>query len=179
MDKSTLRAQMRENRRSLPETEAQRQSSRIAGRLFAHPAWKRASAVYVYLSYHREVATLPIIRQALFEGKRVAAPRVCGQEMAFFWLDDPQSAVAGYHGIPEPPETASPADALDALVLAPGLAFTIDGQRLGYGGGFYDRFLASERAHYVIGLCYDFQIVDSLPAEPHDCKVDAVLTGQA
>ncbi|MCQ2418460.1 MAG: 5-formyltetrahydrofolate cyclo-ligase [Clostridia bacterium] len=176
MDKSALRKQMRELRRALSPREIEQRSDVLAARLFMHPAWKKAETVYVYLSYNQEVRTDAIIRRAVSEGKRVAAPRVLDQQMDFFRLNDCADAIPGYHGIPEPPETAPPADALDALVLAPGLAFTPDGQRLGYGGGFYDRFFAKEPNHYVIGLCYDFQLVAALPTEPHDRPVDAVLT---
>lgn len=176
MDKSALRKQMRELRRALSPEQIEQRSDVLAARLFAHPAWKKAETVYVYLSYDHEVCTDAVVRRALYEGKRVAAPRVVGRDMAFFLLNDRADAIPGYRGILEPPESAEPADSPDALVIAPGLAFTKDGLRLGYGGGFYDRFLAKEPEHYVISLCYDFQIVDSLPSEPYDRKVDCVLT---
>lgn len=176
MDKAALRAQIREKKRAMRPEEVRQRSAALAERLFAHPAWKEAEAVYTYLSYNQEVCTEPIIRRALLEGKRIAAPRVIGNEIRFFLLTSLEDAAPGYRGIPEPIDAAVPADDLHALVLAPGLAFTKDGRRLGYGGGFYDRFFASEPEHFVLALCFDFQIVDSLPVEPHDRLVDAVVT---
>lgn len=176
MDKAALRAQIREKKRAMRPEEVRERSAALAERLFAHPAWKEAKAVYTYLSYNQEVCTEPIIRRAFLEGKCVAAPRVVGNEIRFFRLSSPDDTVPGYRGIPEPVQTALPADDPHALVLAPGLAFTKEGRRLGYGGGFYDRFFASEPEHFVLALCFDFQIVDSLPVEPHDRLVDAVMT---
>lgn len=98
--------------------------------------------------------TLPLIRQAQALGKRVAVPKVYGEtDMRFLWLDDPARIAPGAYGIPEPVDDGPEADDPAALVLMPGLAFDPQGHRLGYGGGFYDRFLAAE-PHPTIALCY-------------------------
>ena len=78
-------------------------------------------------------------------------------------------------GIPEPVADTPVAEDTTALVLMPGLAFTKQGDRMGYGGGFYDRFLAEEPNHPTLALCYEFQIVDNLPTEEFDIPVDTVL----
>ena len=119
---------------------------------------------------------MEIIRQAQALGKRVAVPKVFGEtEMRFLWLDDPARIAPGAYGIPEPVDDGPEADDPAALVLMPGLAFDPQGHRLGYGGGFYDRFLAAE-PHPTIALCYAFQLLPQLETEAHDIPVDAVLS---
>lgn len=174
MDKSTLRHTIAQQKRALTEAQIDTASRELARLLFAHPLYLRANALYAYLSYNQEVRTAPIIRRAMADGKRVAVPKVFGQEMRFIWLDSLNDVAPGYRGIPEPTRGET-ADAPDALMLMPGLAFTADGARLGYGGGFYDRFLEAE-PHPTVALCYAFQLVPSLPVQAHDKPVDAVLS---
>jgi len=103
-------------------------------------------------------------------------PKVYGEtDMRFLWLDDPARIAPGAYGIPEPVDDGPEADDPAALVLMPGLAFDPQGHRLGYGGGFYDRFLAAE-PHPTIALCYAFQLLPQLETEAHDIPVDAVLS---
>ena len=94
--------------------------------------------------------------------------------MRFLRFDGTTPVALGYKGIPEP-LSGEIADDRDALVLMPGLAFDPQGHRMGYGGGFYDRFLARE-PHPTIALCYDFQLLPDLPVQAHDIPVDAVLS---
>ena len=116
-----------------------------------------------------------MLEQALRDGKRVAVPKCYGDEMKFIYLDDLSAVAEGYAGIPEPIADGPVAEDQTALVLMPGLAFDPEGHRIGYGGGFYDKFLASEPEHPTLALCYDFQIVDHLETESFDIPVDAVL----
>ncbi len=175
MDKSVLRRQIAAQKRSLSAQQIAAASARLAALLRAHPLYQAAHALYAYLSYNQEVRTTPIIEQAIQDGKRVAVPKVYGQEMRFLWLDDLSQIAPGAYDIPEPvfdePVAADP----DALVLMPGLAFDPAGHRLGYGGGFYDRFLQAQ-PHPTIALCYDFQLLPFLETESYDVPVDAVLS---
>lgn len=95
--------------------------------------------------------------------------------MKFIYLEDLSQVEKGYAGIPEPVADTPVADDPTALVLMPGLAFTKNGDRMGYGGGFYDRFLADEPNHPTLALCYAFQMVEQLPTEEYDIPVDLVL----
>ena len=174
MEKSALRALIREKKRALTEAQITYASERLAQALFDHPMYRRATALYAYLSYNQEVRTEAILRRALQDGKRVAVPKVFGDEMRFLRFDDTTPVALGYKGIPEP-LSGEIADDRDALVLMPGLAFDPQGHRMGYGGGFYDRFLARE-PHPNIALCYDFQLLPDLPVQAHDIHVDAVLS---
>ena len=102
-------------------------------------------------------------------------PKVFGDEMKFIYFSDFTRVEKGYAGIPEPVDDGPVAQDPTALVLMPGLAFTTDGKRMGYGGGFYDKFLAAEPEHPTVALCYAFQMVEDLPTEEYDIPVDCVL----
>lgn len=177
MDKDGLRQEMLGRRREMREEEIAAASKQLARRLFVHPLYRAAKTLYVYLSANQEVRTDEIIRQARQDGKRVAAPRVRGGELRFIFLDESVRLQAGSFGILEP-VNGQEADDPIALVLLPGLAFDRSGRRLGYGGGYYDRFLARETEHPTLALCYGFQLVDELPAEPHDVTAGAVLAAE-
>lgn len=179
LDKKKLRAEIREKKRALTQQQIEARSEVLAQKLFAHPLYRDARAIYGYLSYNEEVRTLPILRRALEDGKRVAVPKVFGDTMRFLWLDDLSAIAPGYCGIPEPVSDEPEADDETALVFMPGLAFDPQGHRLGYGGGFYDRFLAGQPQHPTIALCYGFQMRESLETDAHDIPVDVVLWDDA
>ena len=175
MDKKELRRTIRERKRAMTEEEIVSRSKKL-GELFAQSeAYKAAKTIYGYLPYNQEVRTVPMLEQALKDGKRVAVPKVYGDEMKFLYLDDLSQVEKGYAGIPEPIADDPLADDDTALVLMPGLAFDPSGHRIGYGGGFYDKFLAAEPNHPTLALCYEFQMLPRLDTEEHDIPVDTVL----
>ena len=175
MDKKELRRQIRDLKRAMTEEEINRSSARL-GELFADSEqYKAARSIYGYLPYNQEVRTIPMLERALAEGKRVAVPKVIGDVMRFIWITDLTQVEKGYAGIPEPVDDGPVADDPSALVLMPGLAFDPQGHRIGYGGGFYDRFLTQEPTHPTVALCYAFQMFDSLETEEFDIPVDCVL----
>lgn len=175
MDKKELRRQIRELKRAMTNEQIDAASARL-GELFLNcPQYKQAKTIYGYLPYNQEVRTVPMLEQAMKDGKRVAVPKCYGDEMRFIYMDDLSKVEKGYANIPEPIADDPVADDKTALVLMPGMAFTKDGKRMGYGGGFYDKFLASEPDHPTVALCYDFQMVEDLPTEDYDIPVDCVL----
>ena len=175
MDKKALRREIREKKRAMTEEEIVDRSEKL-GQLFVQSeAYRKAKTVYGYLPYNQEVRTVPMLEQALRDGKRVAVPKIYGDTMKFLYLDDLSKVEKNDMGIPEPIADTPVAEDKTALVLMPGLAFTEQGDRMGYGGGFDDRFLAEEPDHPTLALCYAFQIVDSLPTEEFDIPVDTVL----
>ena len=175
MDKKELRRHIREQKRAMTEEQIVAASEEL-GRLFADSElYRQAKTIYGYLPYNQEVRTVPMLQQALADGKRVAVPKVYGDEMKFIYLTDLSQVAAGYAGIPEPVADEPVADDPTALVLMPGLAFDRQGRRIGYGGGFYDRFLAEEPNHPTLALCYGFQMVEATPTEEFDVPVDCVL----
>ena len=175
MDKKELRRRIREQKRAMTQEEIICASARL-GELFARSEQYRAArSIYGYLPYNQEVRTVPMLERALADGKRVAVPKVIGDEMRFIWMEDLTRVEKGYAGIPEPIDDEPVADDPTALVLMPGLAFDPQGHRIGYGGGFYDRFLAREGEHPTVALCYSFQMLPSLETEEFDIPVDLVL----
>ena len=175
MNKKELRRTIRDRKRAMTEEEIVQRSEKL-GVLFAQSdAYKAARTIYGYLPYNQEVRTVPMLEQALKDGKRVAVPKVYGEEMKFLYLDDLTKVEKGYAGIPEPIADGPVADDETALVLMPGLAFDPAGHRIGYGGGFYDKFLAAEPNHPTLALCYEFQMLPELHTEEHDIPVDTVL----
>ena len=116
-----------------------------------------------------------MLAQALRDGKKVAVPKVYGDTMRFVYLEDLSCVAEGYAGIPEPIADEPVAFDTKALVLMPGLAFDRAGHRIGYGGGFYDKFLAAEPDHPTLALCYAFQMLDHLDTEEFDIPVDTVI----
>lgn len=145
--------------------------------------------IYTYVSCGGEVDTLRLIRHFLMQGHmpRIAVPRVVGEGlMDFFFIDSVYDLAPGYMGIPEPKPGCILCSHTDAssmasanskdIILLPGLAFTRDGRRCGYGGGYYDRFLQKMRHCICIALCYSWQLLDDLETEPTDMKADYIIT---
>ena len=174
MDKTELRREIRARKRAMTEAEIEERSAKLAQLFFASDAYQNAKTIYGYLPYNQEVRTVPMLAQALKDGKKVAVPKVYGEEMKFLYLDDLNAVAKGYAGIPEPIADEPVAQDETALVLMPGLAFDPQGHRIGYGGGFYDKFLAAELHHPTLALCYEFQMLPKLDVEDHDIPVDTV-----
>ena len=175
MDKKALRREIREKKRAMSQAEIISRSEKLGELFLKSQAYQNAKTISGYLPYNQEVRTVPMLEQALRDGKRVAVPKIYGDTMRFLYLEDLSKVEKNDMGIPEPVADTPVAEDKTALVLMPGLAFTKQGDRMGYGGGFYDRFLAGEPDHPTLALCYDFQIVDSLPTEEFDIPVDTVL----
>ena len=175
MDKKELRRQIREQKRAMTEEQIVTASARLGEMFLDCPQYKAAKTIYGYLPYNQEVRTVPMLEQAMKDGKRVAVPKCYGEEMRFIYMDDLSKVEKGYAGIPEPVEDGPVADDETALVLMPGLAFDPEGRRIGYGGGFYDRFLAKEPEYPTLALCYAFQMLPKLETEEFDIPVDTVL----
>lgn len=175
MDKTALRKEIREKKRAMTPEQIENASHALAQQFFATAYYRDAETLYGYLPYNQEVRTEPILLQALKDGKKVAVPKVYGDTMRFIYLEDLSGIEKGYAGIPEPVADEPVAQDEKALVLMPGLAFDKEGHRIGYGGGFYDKFLSAEPAHPTVALCYDFQMLPKLETEEFDVPVDLVL----
>ena len=175
MDKKAVRRAMGEKKRALTEAQIEARSAALAEKLYATAVYSAARSIYISLSFNQEVRTGPIIRRAWADGKRVAVPKVAGDALRFIWLEDFEGLREGYFGIREPVADGPEADDTAALVETPGLAFDGAGRRVGYGGGYYDRWLTAHPGHPTVALCYDFQRVEAVEAETGDVPVDLVL----
>ena len=175
MNKQQLRQAIRQRKRAMTQEEIEDRSRSLCEKFLKSDDYRCCTCLYGYLPYNQEVRTWPILHQALADGKKVAVPKVYGDEMKFIYLTDLTQVAAGYAGIPEPIADDPVAEQQDALVLMPGLAFDPQGHRIGYGGGFYDKFLSREPGHPTVALCYEFQMVDHLETEQFDIPVDTVI----
>ncbi len=178
MDKKQLRAMIRERKRAMTQQQIDRASQELMRQFVNTDQYNASQTIYGYLPYNQEVRTVPILRRALEDGKRVAVPKVYGDEMRFIYITDFSSLEKSDMGIPEPIADEPVANDPKSLVLMPGLAFDKEGHRIGYGGGFYDKFLSKEPEHPTIALCYDFQMVSHLDTEEYDIPVNRVLWAQ-
>lgn len=130
----------------------------------------------LYYPHRREVDTRPLIKKLLSMGKNVALPKVEGMDLKPVKIKDLDSLVVGYAGIKEPVGQEVEEKSID-LVVVPAVAYDKQGYRIGYGKGFYDRFLPKLKKNSLkVGFCYDFQLLEKIPHQPHDFKVDVVIT---
>ncbi|OGU16230.1 MAG: 5-formyltetrahydrofolate cyclo-ligase [Geobacteraceae bacterium GWC2_53_11] len=179
MPKRSLRSQLLAQRRALSH-DAWSASSRAAQlNLLSLDEYARAECIALYAPAHNETDTSLILAAAFKSGKRVLYPAVCGHHMVFRPVERVESLREGAFGILEPCPTGvdHQADEPD-LIVVPGVAFDLAGHRLGYGKGFYDRFLHHPgRTAHLIGLCHDFQLTGvPLPADPHDIPMEMIVT---
>ena len=178
MTKPDLKRSLRSERVQMSERVVREKSLRIYHRLIDMPAYQLARCIACYVSIKNEVDTKTVIQKAIDSGKQVGVPvtREDG-DMDFQAIEGLNDLRSVHYGLREPvpdlqkvllPHTID-------LILIPGIAFDRRGHRIGSGGGYYDRFLARTEA-VRIGLSYAFQIVDRVPAEPHDVKMDLIIT---
>jgi 5-formyltetrahydrofolate cyclo-ligase len=178
MDKKTVRSQARKARNSLTPDEVRDKSRIIMGKVLALPKVACAREICVYANVGSEVVTLPLIDELLKLGKSVYVPLVNGTEMDFYKVSSTRELVEGFHGIPEPDGTTSvyDGDGDGAVMVMPGLAFDKSLNRVGYGGGYYDRYLATRRAFFKLAVCFKEQLFDAIEAEDTDMPVDMLVT---
>lgn len=178
-EKSEIRKIMKEKLSSLSKPLYEHFSYLIAQRLFQDSDWKEAEMIGITVSNPPEVDTFQIIRKAWDEGKRVAIPKCCPdtKTMEFRTLTAFNQLESVYYGLFEPikglTEKVEPSQI--QLLIVPGLAFTKNGYRVGFGGGYYDRYLQ----HYngkTLSLAFQMQLMDTLPFEKHDLPVGKIIT---
>lgn len=179
MNKNHLRQLIKDRKSMMNDAEIERLSASLCLDLYKIDEYKNASCIFAYVSYNQEVRTRGLIEHALEDGKRVAVPKVDGDIMNFSYISSFGDLKAGYMGIPEPWEDLECADDREeqVLMIMPGLAFDETGNRVGYGKGYYDRYLMQHnKTRYTKAvLAYDFQIVDSIEADAFDVKTDILI----
>jgi 5-formyltetrahydrofolate cyclo-ligase len=202
LSKPELRRDLKNRLAALPSEAFIREGMRAADFLTAHPLLEPYHTLLLFLSIQNEIDTTPLLEAVLRAGKKVFAPRIEGEDLAFYrifsaagpWRKGPfgirePAAGSGRSGRPEktaPRKNApaaaplSPAD-FPALVVVPGLGFDRRGNRLGRGKGYYDRFLAALDREGLLfkaaGLCLAAQLLPEIPAESRDRKMDLICTG--
>lgn len=175
MDKQQIRAMIRSKKRAMTPEQIEKASRVLTASFLRTSQYRNARSIYGYLPFNQEVDTHALLLRALRDGKRVALPKIYGDVMRFVWIEDLDAVQKAGIGCPEPVADSPLADDPEALVLLPGLAFDLQGGRMGYGGGFYDRFLAGE-SHPTVALCYGFQLLPQIPLEEHDLRVTCIIS---
>lgn len=180
--KKQIRKRMLQHRDALAEDERYRLSDMIAEKLYTKDIYRNTKTILLFASYKSEVDTFGIFRQAIYDGKHVFFPRCTGKEMSFYEVTSESELSEGYMGIlePEPSVKKLFTDFEDenVLMIMPGAVFDMECNRIGYGGGFYDRFLAGGYAGKTVAIGFDCQLLrdDKIPAEDTDVKPDYILT---
>lgn len=179
-DKKAFRKQMLAKRDAIP-CENRIEADRARNEHISNwDVYKNAELLLSYVSYRSEADTIQLIKSALDAGRNVAVPKVEGSEMIFYRITDVSQLVEGYKGILEPDRsrTEELTDDLPkhTLLFVPGCAFDEKGGRMGYGGGFYDRFMEKHPEVKRVALAYEAQLVEEVPREVHDKLVDVIVT---
>ena len=172
--KSELRKQVLQEMKALPLEQKQFIDQALTERLLQHPFYQEAKIIATYLSFPHEFQTQELIEQALKDGKKVLIPKTYPKGRMDFVVYDPQQLVKTSFGLLEPQGDLEVVDASQIdLIHVPGLAFTTEGYRIGYGGGYYDRYLEHFPGN-TLSTIYPCQIQDFIP-ENHDIPVQEVL----
>ncbi len=170
--KDGIRKRMLARRASVTEKEAERGSLEVLKNLFGNEKFLSAESVGFYYPLRGELDVKPAIERSFRLGKTVCLPRVFPERIEFYAVDSMDDLGEGPMGIPEPPqgEIAAP-----GLLVVPGLAFDLRKYRLGFGKGYYDKYLAAHDC-FAIGVCFEWQVEDRLPATKSDIRMDEVIS---
>lgn len=174
-NKKMTRNTIKEMRLALNKEEVKERSEACVSKVLQFPELIEAKTVCVYMPTGNEIDTTEIIRYCKENGKRLAAPRVNGDTMEFYYFTDETDMEQGAYDIWEPTGTEAVEDE-ESLVIMPGVAFDLSCNRIGYGKGYYDRYLSAHPRMKKVALAYDFQIVGRIKREVHDVRPDVVVT---
>lgn len=180
MDKEVLRKEMKNKRNNLSLKTREQFNLNIFNNFVNSTYYKISNNIFIFVSYNNEVDTHKIINQAIEDGKNVFVPKVISKEdgMIAVKINSLDDLDTGHYGILEPKNYCLETNPSEIdLAVIPGLAFDLNGGRLGYGGGYYDRFLTLIKDSCIkIALAYDFQVIDCVPMQENDIKIDGIIT---
>ena len=183
LSKQSIRSKYLARRDALSLSERREKSRMIREMLQKELCYREADMVLVYMDYRSEVMTSALVEELFLSGKKVFAPRVKGFDILFYEIHSLEDLEEGYQGIREPVEkqemllSEAELSEKNCLVLVPGVVFDRKLSRMGYGKGFYDRFL-EKYGEYVFsaGLAFSCQIAKQVPTEQHDRRLDLIVT---
>lgn len=175
--KNTKRKEIANKLNLLGENRRTQKSKAILANLISTRIWEESESIFIYIDFKTEVKTEEIVERALVSSKNVYIPYINGKEMTFHKIEGLQGLIVNRFGIKEPDPTL-PVGAPDSksIMILPGVGFTKKGERLGRGGGFYDRYLSKHMNGVKVAIAYREQIVDNLETDPWDQKADILIT---
>ncbi len=186
MEKSEIRRELIKKRDEISDDIWNEHSKTIEKNIMKSRLYKECSKLLLYVDYHGEVGTFTLIEDALINGKAVYLPKVHEgfneARMDFYRIASSYELVDGPLGIPEPipnvEKCFSYEDFKDEklLMIVPGVAFDLNGNRLGYGKGYYDNYLKDKPNIVTVGVCFSMQLKDEIPADESDVKLDLIVT---
>jgi 5-formyltetrahydrofolate cyclo-ligase len=178
--KLQLRKQYQKCRDAIPEAMRAQKSKQITGHLQKTDWYAHTRKLLVYAAIKSEVDLSIFCENAWADGKELFFPKVDGQTMDFYRVTDWKQLSTGSFSVMEPdPLVCARWDARSAdttVICVPGIAFSCEGYRIGYGGGYYDRYLKQHDALYAVGICYEEQLADHLERELHDIEMQEIIT---
>ena len=179
--KNSIRREILKKRDDIPQKIKNDKNVLIKKKLFSLHEFLNAGVVFFYASFRSEVETHTMIKESLEMAKRVILPKVQidRHRIKICEIQDINELSPGWLGIPEPPFANAYSLSIDDanIIIVPGVAFDYSGNRLGYGGGYYDKLLSQRKVKApIIALAFEEQLVDEIPSEPHDVKIDMIVT---
>ncbi len=185
-EKEQMRKEGLRKRDALSEEARKEQSSQVLQQLLRTDFYKKARQLLCYVNFRSEVETTKLLQQALLDGKEVYCPRVCGREMAFYRIYALEELVSGSYGILEPEareeKLLTNKMLKQALMIMPGAVFDRQGYRIGYGAGYYDKYLSqlgAEKEQLIkAAILFSIQLVPQVASEQHDSPADFLITEQ-
>ncbi|MBQ8824377.1 MAG: 5-formyltetrahydrofolate cyclo-ligase [Ruminococcus sp.] len=182
-EKKHLRKKFKNIRNTTPKIEKHYMDKYLENLFISSDEYKNCDIILTYVSYGSEADTINIIKTALEQGKIVGVPKCLpDNKMQFYKIHDLSELEKGAYGIPEPPDSCEIINLNEErnkniVCLVPGLSFDEHGNRLGYGGGYYDRFIQEHPDIITIGICSSHCFSEHIPTEPTDMKVKIVIKG--
>lgn len=173
--KKEIRHEMRLRKKNVTEVEREIIGKEIFEKLVSMKEFKEAKSISIYVAYNQEIPTIPIIEEAFRQGKEVASPIVEEGEIEFYRYHSLEELEESKYGILEPTKKLGVVSD-NSLVIMPGVAFDESRNRIGYGGGYYDRYLTRNSHLKTIAIAYDFQVYEQFEGDKGDYKPDKILT---
>lgn len=175
--KKDIRTEVKKRRREAEAEMIHQNSEKICDAFLALPEYRKAETVFAYMDCKNEVETAKVIEQCWKDGKTIAVPKVFGEIMKYYAITSYDDLEDGYFGILEPKHAELPEIiAGDGLMILPGVAFDEERHRIGYGGGFYDRYLEAHPRMQKIAFAFEFQMFEEVPFEEFDRKPEKIIT---
>ena len=175
--KKEIRAEVKRRRREATAEQIRENSDAICKKFLGLPEYKNAEVVFAYMDCKNEVETKKVIEQCWKDGKTIAVPKVFGEIMKYYVITSYDDLEEGYFGIPEPKhESLQEIVCEDGIMILPGVAFDVSRHRVGYGGGFYDRYLEAHPDMKKIAFAFEFQVFEEVPFEEFDRQLEKIIT---
>ncbi|WP_069997525.1 5-formyltetrahydrofolate cyclo-ligase [Cellulosilyticum sp. I15G10I2] len=183
MTKAVIRSQIKQKRKEVTAYEIDRASRQITSQITSCKRFEDAETIFLYAAFNVEIQTRFLDEFARSKGKKTAYPKIQSDigEISFYCINSLKELQAqSYRTMkiyePDPQLHKKVLPAKNDIIIVPGLAFDLQGNRIGYGGGFYDKYLKSYPEVYKLGICMDFQLFNQIPAEVFDVKIDGIVT---